>query len=175
MRRRGRPSVGLYRGGADLPTPGSSWALPRREESVEASISEIHDYSLRPAGFAEPLFLTTESKRMVAEHLLAAPWLSRASEIKGRGGQAAHALRKPVEIENSFTGDHVLVLWVLGKRRCRKKRGVVEVLDRWREIRAWWDEEDGVDRTVVRVLLSDGAVVNLARESSGWFLVGVAD
>jgi len=52
---------------------------------------------------------------------------------------------------------------------------VVKVLDRWREIRAWWDEDAGVDRTVVRVLLSDGAVVDLAREGSGWFLVGVAD
>jgi hypothetical protein len=52
---------------------------------------------------------------------------------------------------------------------------VVEVLERWREVRAWWNEDAGVDRTVVRVLLSDGAVVGLARESSGWFLVGVAD
>ncbi|MDQ3841969.1 MAG: hypothetical protein M3262_05385 [Actinomycetota bacterium] len=52
---------------------------------------------------------------------------------------------------------------------------MVEVLDRWREIREWWDEDAGVDRTVVRVLLSDGAVVDLAREGSVWFLVGVAD
>jgi len=51
----------------------------------------------------------------------------------------------------------------------------VEVLERWREVQAWWDEDAGVDRTVVRVLLSDGAVVDLARESSGWFLVGVTD
>ena len=51
----------------------------------------------------------------------------------------------------------------------------MEVLDRWREVRAWWDEDAAVDRTVVRVLLSDGAVVDLAREGSGWFLVGVAD
>jgi hypothetical protein len=27
----------------------------------------------------------------------------------------------------------------------------------------------------VRVLLSDGGVVDLAREGGGWFLVGVAD
>jgi hypothetical protein len=40
---------------------------------------------------------------------------------------------------------------------------------------AWWDEERATDRVVVRVLLSDGAVVELARERDGWFLVGVAD
>jgi hypothetical protein len=140
---------------------------------VEASTSEIHGYPLRPEGFEEPLFPGAASKRVVAEHLLRAPWLSRASEMEGKGGQAVHVRRESVKIENRC--GRVRVLWALGKRGCRKKRWVVEVLDRWREIRAWWDEEAGVDRTVVRVLLSDGAVVDLARESSGWFLVGVAD
>ena len=149
--------------------------LPGEEELVEASVSEIHGYPLRPEGFEEPLFPGEASKRVVAEHLLRAPWLSRASEMKGRGGQAVHALREPVEIESSFAGGRVRVLWASGKRRCRKKRWVVEALERWREIRAWWDEDAGVDRRVVRVLLSDGAVVDLAHESSGWFLVGIAD
>lgn len=140
---------------------------------MEASVSEIHGYPLRPEGFEEPLFPGAASKRMVAEHLLRAPWLSRASEMEGKGGQAVHVRRESVKIENRC--GRVRVLWALGKRRCRKERWVVEVLERWREIRAWWDEEAGVDHTVVRVLLSDGAVVDLARESSGWFLVGVAD
>jgi hypothetical protein len=140
---------------------------------VEASVSEIHDYPLRPDGFEEPLFPSATSKRVVAEHLLRAPWLSRASEIEGRGGQAAHSRRESVEIEK-YSG-RVRVSWALGKRRCRKEWWVVEVLDRWREIRAWWDEDAGVDRTVVRMLLSDGAVVDLACEDSRWFLVGVAD
>ena len=56
----------------------------------------------------------------------------------------------------------------------------MEVLDRWREVRGWWDE-DGVDRRVYRVLLDGpcgGSVADLAREcglSGGWLLVGVAD
>jgi hypothetical protein len=62
-------------------------------------------------------------------------------------------------------------------KRCRWKRSVVvRVLDRWREISNWWDEERYTDRFVFRVLLTGGAVVDLARERSGeWLLVGVVD
>lgn len=140
---------------------------------MEASVREIHCYPLRAEGFEEPLFPTSESRRAVVEHLLRASWLSRASEMEGGGGQAVHIRRESVEIENRC--GRMRVLWASGKRRCRKKRWVVEVLDCWREVRAWWDEEASVDRTVVRVLLSDGAVVDLAREGSGWLLVGVVD
>jgi hypothetical protein len=137
---------------------------------MEASVSEIHRYPLRPEGFEEPLFPTRESRRSVGDHLLRAPWFSRASDIEGRGGQAAHARREPVEVEDSSGGVRV------SRTSCRKKRRVVEVLGRWREVRAWWDEERAKDRRLVRVLLSDGAVVDLARENSGeWFLVGVTD
>ncbi len=53
---------------------------------------------------------------------------------------------------------------------------VVRILDRWREVRDWWDEERYTDRFVFRVLLSGGSVVDLARERSGeWLLVGVVD
>jgi hypothetical protein len=134
---------------------------------MEASASEIHRYPPRPEGFEEPLFPTPESRRAVAEHLLRASWLSRASEAEGKGGQAAHVRREPVEVENRCGRARVL--------RASGKRRVAEVLDRWREVAAWWDEDAGVNRTVVRVLLSDGAVVDLAREDSGWFLVGVED
>lgn len=134
---------------------------------MEASTSEIHRYPLRPEGFEEPLFPGAASRRAVAEHLLRAPWLSRVSEIEGKGGQAAHVRRESVEIENRR--GQVRVLRASGKRR------VVEVLDRWREVATWWDEARATDRTMVRVLLSDGAVVDLAREGSGWFLVGIAD
>ena len=130
-------------------------------------VSEIHAYPLRPEGFEEPLFSTSESRRAVAEHFLRTPWLSRASEMEGKGGQAVHVRRESVEVENRC--GRVRVLRASGERR------VVEVLDRWREVSAWWDEARAADRTVVRVLLSDGAVVDLAREGSGWFLVGVAD
>lgn len=136
---------------------------------MEASVSEIHRYPLRPEGFEEPLFPTRESRREVGDHLLRAPWLSRASDIEGRGGQAAHARWEPVDVEDSSGG--VRISLTSG----RKKRLVVEVLGRWREVRAWWDEERAKDRRLVRVLLSDGAVVDLAREGSRWFLVGVTD
>ncbi len=141
-----------------------------------ASVSEIHSYPLRPEGVEEPLFSTQEFRREVAEHLLRAPWLSRASELEGSfaGGQTAHALREPVELENR-QGGGARVVWSSGRRRCRKERSVVEILGRWREVADWWDEEKATDRSVVRVLLSDGVVVDLAQEESGWFLVGVAD
>ncbi len=143
---------------------------------MEASVSEIHRYPLRPDGFEEPLFPTRESRREVLDHLLLSSWLSRASEMEDSysGGQAARTLREPVEVENRH--GRVKISWASGRRRCRKERRIVEVLGRWREVRAWWDEERATDRSLVRVLLSDGSVVDLARESGGkWFLVGVAD
>jgi hypothetical protein len=139
---------------------------------MEASVSEIHSYPLRPEGFEEPLFSTRESRLAVLDHLLLAPWLSRASEIEERGGQAAHARWEPVELENRH--GRVQMVWASG--RCRKRRHVVEVLGRWREVRAWWDERLAKNRSLARVLLSDGSVVDLARENDGeWFLVGVTD
>jgi hypothetical protein len=141
---------------------------------MEASVSEIHSYPLRPEGFEEPLFSTRESRLAVLDHLLRSPWLSRASEMEGRGGQAAHARRERVELENRH--GRVRIVWASGRRRCRKRRHVVEVLGRWREVRAWWDEARAKDRSLARLLLSDGSVVDLARENGGeWFLVGVTD
>ena len=141
---------------------------------MEASVSEIHCYPLRLEGFEEPLFPTRESRLAVLDHLLRAPWLSRASEIEERGGQAAHARWEPVELENRH--GRVRIVWASGRRRCRKRRRVIEVLGRWREVRAWWDETRAKDRSLARLLLSDGSVVDLARESDGeWFLVGVTD
>ena len=52
----------------------------------------------------------------------------------------------------------------------------MEVLDRWREVESWWDEDRYTDRFVFRVLLSGDVVVDLARErASGWELLGVVD
>ena len=65
------------------------------------AVSEIHAYPLRPKGFEEPLFPTTASKRAIAEHLLEAPWLSRASELRGRTGGTARALEEPVGLRSS--------------------------------------------------------------------------
>ena len=141
---------------------------------MKASVSEIHCYPLRPEGFEEPLFPTRESRLEVLDHLLQSSWLSRASEAESRGGHAAHAWREPVEVENRH--GRVRVTWFSGRRRCRRERRIVEVLGRWREIRAWWDEGRATDRDLFRVLLSDGSVVDLARENGeGWFLVGTLD
>jgi hypothetical protein len=141
---------------------------------MKASVSEIHCYPLRPEGFEEPLFPTRESRLEVLDHLLQSSWLSRASEAESRGGHAAHAWREPVEVENRH--GRVRVTWSSGRRRCRRERRIVEVLGRWREIRAWWDEGRATDRDLFRVLLSDGSVVDLARENGeGWFLVGTLD
>ncbi len=138
-------------------------------------VSEIHAYPTRPESFEEPLFPTAESNRKIVEHLLNAPWLSRASELRGRTGEAAHALDEPVELDDSREQTE-LVRPNAPKRCSWKKRRVGEILDRWREVGEWWDEDDHVDRLVFRVLLSGGIVVDLARErSGGWFLVGMVD
>ena len=138
-------------------------------------VSDIHRYPTKPEGFQEPLFATEVSKRAVMEHLLEAPWLSRASELEGCAGQAAHALEEPVELRNS--GGRVELVRLQSRRRCSwRKRCVIKVLDRWREVGRWWDEDRYVDRMVFRVLLSGGAVIDLARERCReWFLVGMVD
>jgi hypothetical protein len=130
---------------------------------------------LKPRGFEEPLFPTAQSKRALIEHLLEAPWLLRASELERRTGESAHALREPVELKCSR--GQVELVWLRSGRRCSwGKRWVVEVLDRWREVGWWWDEDRHRDRLIFRVLLSGGAVVDVARErTGGWFLVGMVD
>ena len=140
-------------------------------------VAEIHAYPSRPEGFEEPLFPTAESNREIVGHLLEAPWLSRASELEGRTGGAAHALEEPVGLRNS-SGQAEIVRLVEGGG-CRyswRRRRVEKVLDRWRQVDGWWKADRRVDRVVFRVLLSGGAVVDLARErSGGWSLVGVVD
>jgi hypothetical protein len=112
----------------------------------------------------------------VVEHLLEAPWLARASELEGRTGEAAHAPRESVELKRSSRRVEVVRL---GRgRRCSfwRRRRVVKVIDRWREVGWWWHEDRCKDRLVFRVILSGGGMVDLTRErSGGWFLVGVVD
>jgi hypothetical protein len=148
----------------------------RKEESLpSASISEIHRFPLRPEGFLEPLFPTTSSKRMVAEHLLGAPWLMRASELEERAGRSARVSEEPVRLE--VRRDRAEVVRSCAGRRCSWRRSkVLEVLECWREVKEWWEEDRHTDRLVFRVLLCGGAVVDLARERfGGWSLVGMVD
>jgi hypothetical protein len=141
---------------------------------VESTVAEIHSYPRRPPSFEEPLFPTRESKREIMAHLLEAPWLRKASELPHGVGECAHAVKESVRLRGA-RGRVELVR----PARCRRgpvRQRVVGVLERWREVRAWWDEETCTDRLVFRVLLAGGAVAELALErSGGWFLVGVAD
>ncbi|MCA1718415.1 MAG: hypothetical protein LC781_16855 [Actinobacteria bacterium] len=141
---------------------------------VESSVAEIHAYPRRSPGFEEPLFPTAESKREIMAHFLEAPWLSRASELPRGIGESAHSTREPVRLRGAR--GRVDLVRTARFRRSPTRRRVVRVLERWREVRAWWDEEASTDRLVFRVLLAGGAVAELALErSGGWFLVGVAD
>lgn len=138
------------------------------------SVSEIHRYPLRPPGFEEPLFPTDVSTRAVMEHLLASPWLARASDLEACTGEAAHSFWEPVRLERRG-GETTVVRSGRGRRCPWRRRRVAEVLDRWREVGGWWGKE-GVDRMFFRMSLSGGLVVDLALERSvGWFLAGVVD
>jgi hypothetical protein len=141
---------------------------------LEVSVSEIHGYPSRPEGFEEPLFSTQSSRRTIIEHFMEAPWLMRASELEARTGEAAHALEETIEIRKSEGRSYVVRSH--GRRYSWRRRVIVEVLERWREVRGWWDEHGCVNRTGFRLLLAGGAVIDVAREHSGvWLLVGVVD
>jgi hypothetical protein len=147
---------------------------------MEATVSEIHGYPLRPPGFAEPLFPTHESRREVAEHLARTPWLSRASELsrlpKGAAGSTARLRAERVELRHRLGSGSVEVVRPRAGGRSWRRRPVVEVVARWREVRLWWDEDASVDRRLFRVVISGGGIVDLALErAGGWFLVGVVD
>lgn len=143
---------------------------------MEATVSEIHGYPLRPAGFAEPLFSTPESRREVAEHLANAPWLSLASEVPGDAGVAVFRHEEPVVLRHQAGSSEVTVVRPRARRYSWRRRRVIEVVARWREIRRWWDEEASVDRVLFRVAVSGGEIVDLALErAGGWSLVGVVD
>ncbi len=71
-----------------------------------SSVAELHRYPLRPKGHQEPLFPTSSSKRAVVEHLLKAPWLHRASDLKGYAeytGETARVREEHVKIEKAIS------------------------------------------------------------------------
>jgi hypothetical protein len=146
---------------------------------LEATVSEIHAWPARPEGFAEPLFPTGESKREVMEHLARAPWLARASEVPGgSAGAGAKVLDEPARLTGAgrAAGGRGRVLRCEGRRSLDRRR-VVGVVERWREVDSWWEPEGGVDRSVWRVELSGGAVVDLCRDrrTGSWSVVGLVD
>jgi hypothetical protein len=157
---------------------GLGAAPPQERGGVvpETGVSEVHRYPLRPPNFEEPLFPTTRSRRAVMEHLLEAPWLIKASELREGTGEVAHRREEPVEVLRREDG-RILLVRHRSKSRGISRRKVVRILDRWRVVGGWWNKRGGVDRLVFRVLLSGGAVVDLAlgRLSGDWSLIGVPD
>lgn len=169
--------------------------MEMEERSMKATVSEIHAYPLRPEGFAEPLFWGPENKREVMEHFLAASWIQRASEAAGEfhrrhtRGSAAYATEERIVLERR--GDGALVLERgrrcgcghgrrsrnAGRKSTVRRRAVRRVLGRWREVWGWWEPSGGRDLVLYRLLLSDGAVVDVARDLAEdlWKLVGVVD
>lgn len=138
---------------------------------MEATVSEVHGYPLRPEGFAEPLFLTQGHKKEIAEHLAASSWLCRASEARSITKE-----QEPVEV----IGDSRRMELRRTYRRNSggwMRRRIAEVVERWREVDEWWSEGEYTDCLVFRVSLDSGAVVDLSldRASRQWSLVGVVD
>ena len=154
---------------------------------MDAGVSEIHRQPSRPPGFEEPLFLGRSAKKEIAEHLReSSGWLWKADEVRtggaGRTGEVCHVLSRP-------DGSALLVRARRGfgrpaarrHPRCRiSKRRVARVVERWWEVRSWWEPGREIDRLCFRVVLSDGAEVDLALDRSGeragsWSLVCVID
>lgn len=100
---------------------------------MEATVSEIHAYPLRPAGYAEPLFHSPQSRKEILEHLARGRWLGKASEIP-RGRRCKE--RTPRADEGA--------------------QSVETVLASWREVDRWWEEGGGVDRRCYLVRTTSG-------------------
>lgn len=100
---------------------------------MEATVSEIHAYPLRPEGYAEPLFHTQESRKEILEHLARSRWLGKASEISRGRRCKERTPRMDVEAQPA-------------------KR----VLASWREVDRWWEEGGGVDRLCHLVRTTSG-------------------
>jgi len=155
---------------------------------MEATVSEIHAYPMRPRDFLEPLFWSMETKREVMEHFLEASWIKRASVTRSSGdGVAAHAFadsrREAVELRRRPEGRLELLRGCTetkGTKRRRSRKLVVGLVERWREVRNWWEGAGATDVYVYRFVLAGGSVVDVARDPhvkgvGEWTLVGIVD
>jgi hypothetical protein len=156
--------------------------LREKEERLDASVLEIHRHPLRPPGFAEPLFLGRGAKKEIAEHFRkSSGWLGRADDVP-----VSEPAEEPCHVIGRPDGNAYLVRARRGRPACRRRRPgfakqrVARVIERWREVRGWWEPGGGTDRLLFRVLLSGGSIVDLAVDRSGegagaWSLVRVLD
>ena len=124
----------LYRWSEGLSSLETGLGAPlakRREDTVQATVSEIHRYPLRPAGYAEPLFHCRESRREILDHLAESGWLQRASEAS-RPARPEQRSSEPMVSEPA--------------------RGAPgRVIASWREVERWWEPDGGVDLVWCRV------------------------
>jgi hypothetical protein len=109
------------------------------------------------------------------EHLARSPWVSRASEFPC-GGAGAKVLDEPARLTGTGRSSGGRILRCEGRRSLDRRR-VVGVVERWREVGAWWEPEGGVDRVVWRVELAGGAQVDLCRDrkTGSWSVIGLVD
>ena len=148
---------------------------------MDATVSEIHCHPPRPMDFAEPLFLGRSDKKEIADYLARSSWLGRVGDgVPAVGepeeaGEVCHVLARP-------DGSAHLVRGFAGRPGCRRgrrrvtRRRVSGVIERWREVRRWWEPSRGTDRLCFRLQLSDGSVVDTALDRSGsWSLLRVHD
>lgn len=110
--------------------------------AMEATVSEIHAYPLRPEGYAEPLFHDYKSRREILEHLARSGWLWRASEAPRPACQAPER----------------------GPHEGAGKDG--RVIASWREVDRWWEPGGGVDLVWRRVEDRRGRQTVLAKPPS---------
>lgn len=89
---------------------------------MEATVSEIHAYPLRPEGFAEPLFHSHKSRQQILDHLARSDWLFRASQAR-----SPEAPRPP----RTLTDDAA--------------KETARIIASWREVDRWWQHDGGVD------------------------------
>ncbi len=95
---------------------------------MEATVSEIHAYPLRPEGYAEPLFHDRKSRKGILDHLAKSGWLWRACEMP----QPKRS--EPVEPVDPELGRAKLAY-------ANSER----VLASWREVDRWWEVDGGID------------------------------
>lgn len=93
---------------------------------MDATVTEIHEYPLRPEGYAEPLFHGPASRKEIMDHLAESGWLSRASEAVTEAITNARA-------SPSFPS------------RESPEAAAYKVLASWREVDRWWEPDGGVD------------------------------
>ena len=150
---------------------------------MDANVAEIHRHPLRPIGFEEPLFLGPGAKKEIADHLARSSWLRKAGEgvpgadELGGTGEVCHVLARPDGGAHLVRAARPGCPRGFARRRRRAKRSRVErVIERWREVRRWWEPGRETDRLCFRLRLSGGAVVDVALDRSGsWSLLRIHD